>query len=98
MAAALISYYTEISHNNKFLPRCDYRIDWQKMIDISRGYGYISSNEIILENAMTRITLWTNRDSYSRWLNDDYVQQYLLQRNNHNDEHNIKYYTTLVFL
>lgn len=98
MAAALISYYTEISEDCKFLSRNDYQIDWQKMVTISRNYGYISSSEIMIGNSMTRISLWTNEDSYDKWLSDEYVQEYIIQRNNHNNIHHVKYYTTLIKL
>ena len=98
MAAALISYYTEVSDDFRFLSRSDYQIDWQKMVIISRNYGYISSSEIIVDNSMTRISLWTNENSYDDWLRDEYVQQYITQRNNYNDIHRVKYYTTLVKL
>lgn len=98
MEAALISYYTEISVDNKFKSRAEYDIDWQKMIDISKEYGYISSTECFLNNTMTRITIWSDINSYSRWLKDEYVQRYIQQRDSHNIKNNIVSYTSMINL
>jgi len=90
MEAKIISFYTEYSLDNQpFKPRKDYDIDWDKVVEISKECGMISTEEKVIDNLLIRITKWSRKTSYYEWLSDPLIQEYIMQRDSYNVSHNI---------
>ena len=87
------SIYTEISLDNlPFKQRVEYDIDWTKIIDISTNCGMIDMTETIIDNKLTRTTVWDRITSYNEWLANSYIQVYIKQRDEYNIKNNIEHF------
>jgi len=85
------SIYSEKSLDNlPFKDSKTYVIDWDKLIDISKGHGLISMIEFTVNDTKYKISCWMSEDSYTKWSNDPYIQKcYLNVRDQYNEENHI---------
>jgi hypothetical protein len=91
VAPEIISIYTEISTKGlPFKARSEYKINWAEIIDISQQCGLIEMSEKVFTNMLTRVTYWKYKDSYLRWLQNPLIKIYIKERDQYNQNHNIK--------
>lgn len=86
----MISFYTELSQSgHPFKARKDYDIDWKKVMEVSSRCGMILMTEHLHDGLILRVTSWSRDSGYDEWLADEYIQQYIDQRDSYNKDHNI---------
>lgn len=82
-------------NGHPFKQRQEYNIDWNKVINISKDCGMISMEERLSSDILMRVSRWSKKTSYDDWLNNDYIKEYINQRDSYNTKHKI---TSKLFL
>jgi hypothetical protein len=85
------SIYSEHSKDGQFSARDDFSgIDWNQLIQSSYACGMLYVNQFTIDNSRYKVTIWTDHDSYSKWVAQPIVQEYIKQRDHLNLEKQIK--------
>lgn len=99
MAPKIISIYTEVSPTGApFKSRPSYSVYWPDVISASVECGLIEVIERSFDGMISRITLWSDHNSYERWLGHPRISDYLSQRDQYNAQHGIISQLTIVNL